>query len=384
MQKKIILWVLALVAFSGSAFATSTFMWSEGVLSLAAPLWGNLYAGGQSVLVSQPVAGDVLAAGNDLTINAAVEDDVWGGASNITVNAPIGWDMRVAAGNVFVNQSVAWDLIVAAGNVTVASGVTIGGDLLVAAWNLDMQGKIAGNAKLWVATLNLFGSINGHLDTSFEKITVTSGASVGWVIQYKAPSKSEALEALSVDGNVKYTTIKSSDELSSKGTKILTELVTGIVLYKWVVFALFAILLLLVWRNFFAWVANVLIQKPGKSFLTGLLMYMVTPLVILFLIVTVVGLPIAGIIGLLYIVLLLLSWLASSAIIAWWFIQRFWGGLEKASRWKIVLVAIVVAFLFAVIAGIDWIAVFFAMGAASLFKYAISKKALASLWDDNS
>lgn len=103
------------------------------------------------------------------------------------------------------------------------------------------------------------------------------------------------------------------------------------------------------------------------------------PVAIFFIAITAIGLPIAVILACLYVALLFVGGMASTAVLASWMVEKFMGGLEKAQRWKIVLAVLLVAFLFAVINGIDYIAVFFAMGALMSFKMGLAKKMMQSI-----
>lgn len=235
-----------------------------------------------------------------------------------------------------------------------------------------MGWKKAGNAFLEVEKINFWGIIEGNLKTTFSEATIASNAKVNGKIEYKSVNKNTDIEQLAASGNVTYT--KDNLKINNDDKNWIAGIITGFVLYKWTVFALFGMLLIFIWRKFFTNVAKTLTKKPWESFLVGLLAYIVPPIATILLLITIVGAPIAGIIALLYIVLLLSSAIVSTAVLSAWFIEKVWGGLEKAARWKVILSVLVISFLFAIITGVDYIAIFFAMGALFIFKTNLCKK----------
>lgn len=384
MKKFFLFSALALIASVSPAFAASTFTWSEGVFTLPAPVVWNLYVGWQSVSVSQEIGGDLFgAAGNELRITAPVQGDIAWVASSISVDAKVAGDVRIAAANVYVNQNVDGDLLIAGANVVIAPNVVVWWDLVVWGAKVDIKWVVRWNAKIRSSVLHMGSEINGDLLASYEEVTIVSGAKVLWSISYKAPAKNSMLEGIS-SGVVHYTFIESSKNGIKKDFKNgfekgLMTLVTWYVLYKRFVMALFAAIMIFVWRKFFVWVSNVLRKKPWMSFLTWFLVYTCAPIVIFFIALTVIGLPIARILASLYVALLFVGGMASSAVLASWMIENFMGGLEKAQRWKIIVTVLVIAFLFAVISGVDIIAVFFAMGALISYKMSLMKKMMESI-----
>ncbi len=380
MKKIFLFFALVLIAWVSPVFAESTFTWAQGMFTLSAPLGWNLYVGWESVSIPQELGGDLAGvAGNELRITAPVQGDVRWVASNISIDANVAGDVRIVSANVYVNQNVGGDLIIAWANVIIAPNVVIWWDLVVWGAKLDIKWTVNGNAKIRSSIVNIGWEIKGNLLTSFEEILIFSGAKVGWSINYKAPAKNVALEGLS-SGAVDYTLNKWKNGLDDKQIKSrIIKLVTGFVLYKWLFMAVFALLLVFNLKKFFVWVSELLTKKPWMSFLTWLLIYISTPIIIFIIALSVLGLPIAGILACMYGALLLVSGLSSTAVLASWMIEKFMGGLEKAQRWKIVLVVLLVAFLFAVISGVDFIAIFFAMGALISHKSKIAKKMIEEI-----
>lgn len=380
-MKKIFLFcALVLIAWVSPVFAESTFTWAQGMFTLSAPVAWNLYVGWESVSISQELGGDLAgAAGNELRITAPVQGDVRWAASSISIDANVAGDVRIAAANVYVNQNVGGDLLIAAANVIIAPNVVVWWDLVVWGAKVDIKWTVNGNAKIRSSVLNLGSEIKGNLLTSFEEITLSSGAKVGWSINYKAPTKNVALEGLS-SGAVDYKLTKWDKSIDKKEFKNwFFALVTGYILYKWFVMALFGAIMIFVSRKFFVGVSTILRKKPRMSLLTWFLVYTCMPIVIFFIALSVIGLPIAAILACLYGALLFVGGMASTAVLASWMVEKFMGGLEKAQRWKIILAVLLVAFLFAVISGVDYIAVFFAMGALMSFKMGLAKKMMQSI-----
>lgn len=374
------LWVLALlwVVSPAPAQANSLFSWAEQTLSITVPVAGNVYGAAYDVLVSNPIAGDLFAAGNSIRVSSTIDGDVMGAAGNIYVDTAVAGDVRVAWQNIVVNQNVWWDLIAFGSSISIASGVTIWWDLVVYWAMVQMNGLVNGNANIGAASVALDGQIKGNAKLEMEEIALGGNAKIDGALNYKAPKQHADLENIVAWWST-YKISVDKDFDSQKMENVFLKFIGWIVLYKRAFLTLFALVLAFVFKKFFVGVSDTLRKKPRKSFFTWALIYFVTPVAILVLLITILGAPIAWIVALLYAALWIMSWFVSVAIISSWIVDTFRGGLKEAEWWKILLVVVVVAFLFAIISGFDFIAVLFAIWALTLYKAKLAEDILDSL-----
>jgi len=113
---------------------------------------GDLIVAGRHVTVSGPVGGTLYAISRDIALTAPVAHNVLAASGAMTLDraATVGRDMSVSGGNVTVESKIGRDLRVNATNLTLASGAVIGGDLIAQVRNHTIApgAKIAGEQQI--------------------------------------------------------------------------------------------------------------------------------------------------------------------------------------------------------------------------------------------
>ncbi len=365
------LWLLAFLAIPVQA--GSVFSWAEQTIYVNTPVERNMYAAAGNLMISKPIGGDLIAFGESISISSNVNEDFMGFGTNIYIDSKVAGDVRIAWQNIIINQDIWWDFIAFGASVTVAPDVKIWWDFVVYWATVNMNGTVNGNAYIGSEWLSLNWQIKGNAKLNFEEIKLGDGAKINGSLSYKAPQTNTELEGIS-NGEI---TFKASIKEGSQ--KFFFGLIKWIVFYKWAYISLFALILVLIFRKIFKEVSDTLKKSPRQSLLAGFLCYTLPPFAILILLITVLGIPLAWILSLLYIILWIMWGFVSSAILSSWFIDSFRGGIKNAAWWKILLTVIVVSFLFTIISGIDMIVIFFAIWALVLYKINFTKKTLKSL-----
>lgn len=227
--------------------------------------------------------------------------------------------------------------------------------------------------------MTLNGSIAGNADLKYDTLSLGSGVTIGGRLDYSASTANPSLEAVT-QGEKNFH--KEMDISGTKSEGISTgmlAIVTGFVLYSWIWTLLISLILLFVWRKVFANISQTLREQPGKSFLMGALFYLLMPIAIILFLITIIGIPLAIILMLLFAIILILGSVIGTSVFSAWIIEKWWGGLEYAAWWKILLIVTIISFLFAIITGVDIIAVAFALGAVILYKTTLAKKMLSEI-----
>ncbi len=150
-------------------------------------------------------------------------------------------------------------------------------------------------------------------------------------------------------------------------------MVTAYVIYRFFSLVILGGLLLWLFGKFFGRAATLLKEAPGKSFLYGVLYFLLMPFVIILSFITIVGIPV-GLLGLMtYIFSFVFAKLVVLVVFYKLILARFAPNL--AATWQKWGVFVLLALFLAVISGIDFIAVPFAFGALILTLCANYKKA---------
>lgn len=127
---------------------------------------------GDQVSVDSPVADDVFAAGGTISVNAPVDSLVALGGT-ITINAPVKGDVIVAGGRVTANNNIGGKLVAAGGTVDVNGDVGTNAVLIGGTVKINERSVIGRDAEISAGTVVNSGHVNGNLTVKSERFTGT-------------------------------------------------------------------------------------------------------------------------------------------------------------------------------------------------------------------
>ncbi len=229
---------------------------------------------GDQVHVDSPIEDDVFAAGGTININATVDGVVIAGG-NININAPVNGDVFVAGGHVSINSDVKGKIVAAGGNIDIrgnAKNVVIAGGNV----NIHSTAVISRDAVISGGTVNNAGKINGNLTVRAENFQNTGSAG--------------SVEFIKRDGSQSF----------QRGIGIFQILMA-------LGFMILGIILLKLFPAQFFKVEEEIRKSTLLKTIAGFVAIIVSAVVIILVAVTVVGLPIALVMALLFITALMLS-----------------------------------------------------------------------------
>jgi len=233
---------------------------------------------GDQVSVDSPIDDDVFAAGDTVNINASVASVVIAGG-DVNINAPVSGDVFVLGGQISVNSDIGGKIVAAGENIDLCGdtkNAVIAGETV----NIHSTSVISRDAVIAGSTVSNAGTIVGNLTVSAEEFKNTG--SVGSV-DFK---KSEGLQDL--------------EELMIKLTNIFYLLIT-------VGFLILGIVLLKLFPTQFLIVEKEVGNAPMRNIVVGFVLIITSVIVLTLLSVTIIGFPVALIMGMLFIIALMLS-----------------------------------------------------------------------------
>jgi len=233
----------------------------------------EMLAGG-NISLDSPIDDDVFAAGDSLTINAPVESVVFAGGE-LVVNAPISGDILAAGGRITVNAAVDGKIVAAGGEIemngTAKNLVAAGGEITI-----HPTAVITRDAVISGQRVSNAGTVSRNLTVRAEEFEHTGSAGR---VDYHKTEGLEGLRAVAI---------------IFRALMIVGFLILGIVLLK-----LFP-------AQFFSVEAEVR-NSPLRNTAVGFALIIVSTVVIFVLAITVVGFPLAAVMGMLFIIALMLS-----------------------------------------------------------------------------
>lgn len=126
----------------------------------------DLYAFANNVTIDGTIKGDLVTAAGVVTINGTVEGDVLGAAQTLIINGTVGETARVAAAVIQIgpNARVNRDVAGAGASIEQKAGSIVRGDMLIGAYQALLAGEIGRNVQGGMMALDLRGNIGGDVN----------------------------------------------------------------------------------------------------------------------------------------------------------------------------------------------------------------------------
>lgn len=295
---------LALVPTAASAVSSLT----GSNITLAKPEThnGTLYAAGQTVVIDGTVHGDLVCTGQTVTINGAVSGDVICAAQTLTINGPVAGNVRVIGQTVALNGTIGKNLNVAGQIVNLGSLASVSGEAGVWAETAEVSGPISSNLYGSVGILTLKSTVGGNVDVMVKSLSLGSEAKIAGNLGY-ASTATFTINQSKVGGE-----IKRSDPPQSSSRPAPTS--TGTSFGVWLAGRLYVLAALLIIALPLAWLAprplnrlaSTMVAQPGLSTGWGFVGLIALPIIGLMLMLTVIGIPLA-LLGLVFWILLIFT-----------------------------------------------------------------------------
>ncbi len=343
MSRTLLVLALAAILIPGTALAST--VRTDRTLVISEPIPDNAYLGGTDVNVVVPLPGDVLAGGGTLTLSAPVAGDALLAGGRIDIAKQVAGDVRAVGGSILIQDKVGGDLVLAGGTVTVkgtASSTRIAGGKVV------LENGASGPVVIYGADVTLGGEYAGDVEViASDRLTLADGAVIHGALKYNAPQEANIPSTASVLGGVIYTG-SSSYLPTTEEAKRFAIAGAGVLLVVRVIAAVIAAGLFAgLFPAFTVQVVDRALSRSPRRFillaLLGFAVVIATPVLILLLLLSFVGMALGVLLILLYALLIILGYLYAG-VLAGAALSR---GLLKrpGTSWRAAVVGVAVLYL---------------------------------------
>lgn len=282
---------------------------------------GDYFAASGTVTIDGKVTSDVYVAGGTVNINGTVAGDVIAAGGTVNVRGKVDGSVRAAGGDVIVGGEVGRNVTIAGGNLKLATSAVVRGNVIAAGSVIDIMGPVAGSVRLAGEEVTLRGSVGSETRVKADQLTIASTAKLSGPLTYTSPEIARIEAGSQVTGPVTRH-LEPKEERRDAGWMagfqiiwvILSALVMGLVIVAIVPGAMTAS-------------AAKLGHRPWASLGMGALIIFGGPIAIIMVIFTLVGIPLALVAGLVW----LLAILIGPIVAALWFGQLVTG----FTHWKL-------------------------------------------------
>lgn len=269
-------------------------------------------AAGMQVTVTDSVAGDLMAAGGVVSVTGPVGGDVLAAGGRVAVSGPVDGSVRAAGGEVTVDGAVRRNVTAAGGAVRLGPAATVDGNAYLSAGEVAIEGEVGGHVRASGEVVRLLGTAGGSVEVVAEEVVVGPGARVAGDLVHRSPGPARVDPGARIGGRVIHRPMEGPDPLAAwigHLVRIGAFLFTGAVLV-----ALFP--------GVFARLRDALERRPWPSLGLGLAALLAVPLCLVLVGLTVLGIPLALVGGVLFGGALY----AARAVAAVWLGERLLGG----------------------------------------------------------
>lgn len=266
--------------------------------------------------MTAPVAGDLSVAGGSITVAAPVAGDGLLFAGSISSRAPIAGDLRVVGGNIDIEKPIKGD-IVACGLSLYDSG-RAEGSVFIAAMNTTLANGASGPVTIYGNNISLAGDFADDVAIiAGGRIALAPGTTIRGTLSYEAPEEA-IIPASATVNTVEYRKISY---LPDAGTsRVLAFISVGFFLFVRILGALILAGLLAGLFPRFAEVITdrIYTARPRSILLTMLLGFAVlvaTPILLVLLALTFVGIGIALLFSISYALIVFLAFLYAGILL---------------------------------------------------------------------
>jgi hypothetical protein len=321
------------------------------VITVSTSTPDNAYYGAGEVSVDSPLPADLAAVAGTITVSAPVAGDAMLAGGTVDVQKPIAGDVRIIGGRVNTEDTVGGDLVVAGAFVT-ANGKAK--DTHIAGGTVTLTNGSNGPVTIYGADVTLSGEFNGDVEVvASDKITLGEGTIIHGIFKYNAPQQAGIPASAHIDGGVDYIgsaaflpTVQEAKTFAVAGLWVFIFVrLAAVLVAVGLIAGLFPLLTDRV-------VSSVITRTPEQTILVGLLglaSFILIPMIVLLLLVSFVGIGIAIILGVTYVLFLLLSYIFAAVLAGATFMRIIRRKSDWHISWRGALIGVVMLYLIGLI-----------------------------------
>lgn len=258
----------------------------------------DLILGGNDIKFDGEIRGDIIAAGQDIVIDGIVDGNINAVGYTIKAGGTVYRSVRLAGYKVTADGQILGNLLLAGAIARVSPTCEVKRDVNISSAIANVNGIILGKLDIQAEEVIISGTIDGDVNIHAEKsVRIERSAQINGSLHYNCPSRAKIADGAQIEGETKWKkATKSGDESGA-----LWGLTKTVILF----IGAYIIGLILLWfcRPSCSSVRDIVTGQLGRSLGYGLVLFVVVPIALLLLMVTIIGIPLSLISLLLYIIL---------------------------------------------------------------------------------
>lgn len=259
------------------------------------------------------VDGDLISFSGSLTVNGHVKGDVLAFGREIVINGPVDGNVRTWGESLSLNSTIGRNVTAWGEQLTLDEKGSVVGSMILGAQNAELDGRIAGDVLALASDLTLNGKFGRDVAVRGDHLTIGTTAEIDGQTKYAGRGQPDVASGAKLASPIQVTVPRRGPDYTRVAYYWHQVLL-------WGASFLFGLVILLVAPGFFADAAHET-RKAGPAFGFGVLFLFATPIAIIILCVTIVGLAI----GLSALLLYVIAIYAAQVFVASWLGEKLLG-----------------------------------------------------------
>lgn len=292
---------------------------------------GDFFAAGRNIEISGTVNGDVYLAGGTVTIDGQVNGHVLATCAKFDLTGTVEKSCRVIASQILVSGQAKDSFSCMATNLQTTATALLEGNIVAIAGNIDMGAPLRGNLTAVSSAAKISSHIDGDVSGYIGKLRLTSKAEIDGTLDYRSDTPAVIETGAVVKGQV----LQESSVINKLMDRSwLHQVVMGsqiiAILMNFMYTLASGYLLLRFFPHGLHSSIRFIGKKPVKALFSGAMVVMLMPLLVLILLVTVLGVPLAfaamglNVLGFYTAKVYVLFWIAERLMQKWHWWHRGW------------------------------------------------------------
>lgn len=328
--------VLLAVCIAVSSAMSAQPLWADTIAEVKPPVERDLgndrFLAGCPIAVDRPVAGDLIAAGCDVDVTAEVAGDVIVMGGNLRLAAPVKQGVFAAGGRISIEGPVQRNVRVAGGRIHLNSDAKIGGNVTIGGGEIDIDGAIGGYLQVGGGKVLINGPVAGNVEIGAGHVELGPNARIEGKLSYSSGDEIDRDPAAQVKGGVEQ--VERGERWGASHHWHYGERHH----HGWfwsLGLLIIAAILVAALPEFYKGVAATTRTHWALAILIGFIVLVCVPISALLFAITLIGIPVALVLMVLYLMLLLVGCLSTGIAIGEIALQS-WRPADAAKQgWRI-------------------------------------------------
>ncbi len=295
----------AAAAFSNPVHAYEVRRGKQIYVSKTDTVQGTLYAAGSNITIDGRVSGDLICGTQNLTVNGKIDGDLICGAQTVTINGSVAGNVRTGAQSVIISGSVGRNMTIFAQSLDIDRDARVGGELLIAGKELRIRGTVAKQVHGGIEDASVTGTLGQGLNLTVSTLDIGASARINGDVSYTSPSEATIDGKSMVKGHVSRhepPKAKEQKRLENRNRQVVQDIIISVLSH--ILLAVLAVWLL---GTRLERLLKGMRMHPAATAGWGLLILILTPLAALLVAFTVIGIPVAFIVLMAWVIALMVS-----------------------------------------------------------------------------